>query len=180
MTPSGPPDRTVRAVLFDRDGTLVHDVPYNGDPALVRPVRTAADALDLLRSRRIPVAIVTNQSGIARGLFTVDDLRRVHERVNDLLGPFDCVEWCPHGDDAGCECRKPRPGMVLRAARSLGVRPDECALIGDTAADMGAAARAGALGVLVPNDATRPEEVEAHPVVAGTVLAAVSWLLSGP
>lgn len=175
-----PPDRRVRAVLFDRDGTLVHDVPYNGDPAMVRPVRGAADALELLRAHRIPVAIVTNQSGIARGLFTEADLHLVHERLRDLLGPFDCVEWCPHGDDDGCGCRKPAPGMVVRAARTLGVRPEECAVIGDTAADMGAAARAGALGVLVPNAATRPEEIEAHPVVHDSVLAAVTWLLSDP
>ncbi|WP_411573147.1 HAD-IIIA family hydrolase [Streptomyces sp. WAC 01420] len=99
----------VRAVLFDRDGTLVHDVPYNADPARVRPVEGARAVLAELRARQIRTGVVTNQSGIARGLLTEADARRVNRRVEELLGPFDVWALCPHGPDDGCLCRKPRP-----------------------------------------------------------------------
>ncbi|MYQ36164.1 HAD-IIIA family hydrolase, partial [Streptomyces sp. SID4956] len=116
----------VRAVLFDRDGTLVHDVPYNAAPERVRPVDGAREALDALRDRRIRLGVVTNQSGVARGLLTEADVRRVNKRVEELLGPFDVRAFCPHGPDDGCPCRKPRPGMILDAARQLGVDPADC------------------------------------------------------
>jgi D-glycero-D-manno-heptose 1,7-bisphosphate phosphatase len=86
---------------------------------------------------------------------------------------------CPHGPGDGCECRKPAPGMVLRAARALGVRPQECVVIGDTAADVAAARAAGARGVLVPNAVTRPEEVRRAPEVAPDLATAVDHLLAG-
>ena len=129
----------VEAVLCDRDGTLIVDVPYNGDPTRVEPMATVAGALARLRAAGVPVAVVSNQSGIARGDFTDDDLERVMERVDDLLGPFEAIVWCPHGPDDGCPCRKPAPGMVHDAARRLGVAPERCAVIGDTEADVEAA-----------------------------------------
>src|SRR3954452_23042503 len=99
------------AVLFDRDGTLVHDVPYNGDPAEVRPVAGARAALDRLRAAGLRLGVVTKQSGIARGLLTTDQVTLVNKRVEELLGPFDTWQVCPHGDDDGCRCRKPAPGL---------------------------------------------------------------------
>ena len=80
-TSAGPTRTAPRAVLFDRDGTIVVDVPYNGDPALVQPVPGAREVLDGLRSRGIPVGVVTNQSGIARGLVTRDQVDAVNARV---------------------------------------------------------------------------------------------------
>ncbi|GHA00365.1 D-glycero-alpha-D-manno-heptose-1,7-bisphosphate 7-phosphatase [Streptomyces echinoruber] len=167
----------VRAVLFDRDGTLVHDVPYNGDPDRVRPVEGAREALDLLRARGIGTGVVTNQSGVARGLITAADVRRVNERVEKLLGPFDVWAICPHGPDDGCPCRKPRPGMVLWAAGRLCADPAELVVVGDIAADLEAARRAGAHGILVPNEATRPEETAAAEHVATDLLDAVRAVL---
>ena len=169
----------VRAVLLDRDGTLVEDVPYNGDPALVRPMPGAAEALALLRSRGVPAAVVTNQSGIARGLVSWDDLGRVHARIDELLGPLNAWAICPHGPDDGCACRKPAPGLVLDAARRLGVSPAECVVIGDIGSDLGAARAAGARGILVPTPVTLPEEVRAAPVVAPDLLTAVRTALDG-
>jgi histidinol-phosphate phosphatase family protein len=170
--------RAFDAVLFDRDGTLVVDVPYNGDPALVTPVPGAAAVLDRLRAAGIRLGVVTNQSGLARGAFGPDDLARVHARLAELLGPFDLVLHCPHADADGCACRKPRPGMVLAAAARLGIAPARCLVVGDTAADLGAATAAGATGVLVPNDVTRRSEVEAAPRVARNLADAVSrWAL---
>ncbi|NEA88809.1 HAD family hydrolase, partial [Streptomyces sp. SID14436] len=163
----------VRAVLFDRDGTLVHDVPYNGDPGRVRPVDGAREAVAALRARGIRTGVVTNQSGIARGLLTVADARAVNRRVDDLLGPFDVWELCPHAPDAGCGCRKPRPGMVLRAAGRLGADPADCVVIGDIGADIEAAHRAGAHGILVPTPATRPQETAEAPWAVPDLTAAV-------
>ncbi|THA22820.1 HAD family hydrolase [Streptomyces sp. A1277] len=178
--PDGPPLTRPAAVLFDRDGTLVHDVPYNADPARVRPVPGAAEAVRLLRDAGIATGVVSNQSGVGRGLLTHEDVRRVNARVDELTGPFDVWVYCPHRPDEGCACRKPLPGLVDEAARRLAVRPADCVVIGDIAADVLAARAAGAEGILVPNAQTRPEETraEAHP--APDVLTAVRRLLARP
>ncbi|MFI7407384.1 D-glycero-alpha-D-manno-heptose-1,7-bisphosphate 7-phosphatase [Streptomyces sp. NPDC049627] len=172
-------DRTrVAAVLFDRDGTLVEDVPYNGDPGRVRPLPGARQALDLLRAAGIPTGVVSNQSGIGRGLLTDTDVRLVNDRANTLLGGLDTWVYCPHPPEAGCACRKPRPGLVIEAARRLGVPPAHCVVIGDIAADVQAARAAGARGVLVPNAATLPGEVDTAPSTAPDLLTAVRRLLA--
>lgn len=167
----------VAAVLFDRDGTLVHDVPYNGDPGLVRPVDGAAAAVASLRERGIRVGVVTNQSGIARGLLERQQVDAVNARVDAEVGPFDTWQICPHGDGDGCSCRKPAPGMVLAAATALGVDPADVVVVGDIGADVQAAAAAGARGILVPTPATRDEEVEAAEVRAETLPDAVRLVL---
>ncbi|MCV2464449.1 HAD-IIIA family hydrolase [Streptomyces sp. ICN988] len=169
----------VKAVLFDRDGTLVHDVPYNGDPDRVRPVEGAREAVALLREHGVRVGVVTNQSGVARGLISDGDVRRVNRRVDDLIGPFDVWAVCPHGPDDGCHCRKPEPGMVLWAAGRVCAGPADCVVVGDIGADMEAAERAGAHGILVPNDRTRPEETAAAHHVAPDLLTAVRAILDG-
>ncbi|MFI6033217.1 D-glycero-alpha-D-manno-heptose-1,7-bisphosphate 7-phosphatase [Streptomyces sp. NPDC051315] len=173
------PRSPVAAVLFDRDGTLVEDVPYNGDPGLVRLMPGARRALDLLRAEGVPTGVVSNQSGIGRGLLTHDDVRRVNDRADALLGGLGTWVYCPHLPDDGCDCRKPRPGLVFEAARRLGVDPGDCVVIGDIAADVLAARAAGARGVLVPNAATRPEEVASAPLTAGDLPAAVRLVLAG-
>jgi HAD superfamily hydrolase (TIGR01662 family) len=164
-------------VLFDRDGTLVHDVPYNGDPDLVRPVDTALPALRRLRDAGVRVGVVTNQSGVARGLLDSDQVRRVNARVEELLGPFDVWMVCPHDDSDGCSCRKPQPGMVLAAASQLGVRPERCAVIGDIGRDVEAAEAAGAVGVLVPTPQTLQAEVHRARHRAPDLVAAVDLLM---
>lgn len=167
------------AVLFDRDGTLIHDVPYNSDPDRVEAMAGAREALDRLREAGVPVGVVTNQSGVARGLIAPEALREVNARVEALLGPFDVWEICPHDDGDGCRCRKPAPGLVLNAARRLGVRPDDCVVIGDIGRDVEAARAAGARGILVPTPVTLPEEVAAAPEVAPDLVAAVDLVLPG-
>ena len=170
------------AVLFDRDGTLVVDVPYNADPALVQPVPQARESLDRVRTRGIAVGVVSNQSGVAKGLITPEQLVQVNARVAELLGPFDTWQSCPHDAAYGCGCRKPAPGMVLAAAAELGVRPEDCVVIGDIGADVGAALGAGARAVLVPTPTTRAEEVEharEFAAVAPNLAAAVALVLDG-
>jgi histidinol-phosphate phosphatase family protein len=166
------------AVLFDRDGTLIENVPYNGDPDEVRPLPGARAALDRLRSAGVRLALVTNQSAVARGLISRDDVDAVHARVVELLGPFDAIAVCPHGPDDGCDCRKPAPGMVLQVLRRLGVEVDRAALIGDIGSDLEAARAAGVRGLLVPNRETDHGEVaEAVPDVAVNLRHAVDLLL---
>lgn len=177
VVPGG--DRRIDAVLCDRDGTLVVDVPYNRDPARVRPMPTVREGLARLRAAGVATGIVSNQSGVARGLLSEADVDRVTRRVDDLLGPFDVILWCPHGPEEGCRCRKPAPGMVVEAATRLGVDVTRCAVIGDIAADIGAAEAAGAWGILVPTAHTRAEEVEAAPSTAPTFGAAVDQVLRG-
>lgn len=165
------------AVLFDRDGTLVADVPYNGDPSRVVPMPSVAEALAAVRALGIPVGVVSNQSGVARGLLTYRQVAAVQRRIDALLGPFAVWAVCPHGPDDGCGCRKPAPGLVLAACDRLGVCPARTAVIGDIGSDVDAATAAGSRGVLVPTAATRPEEVTAAHDTALDVLGAVRLVL---
>jgi D-glycero-D-manno-heptose 1,7-bisphosphate phosphatase len=167
------------AVLLDRDGTLVEDVPYNADPARVVPVPGVERALARLRTAGVPLALVSNQSGVARGLMTMAQVHTVNRRLEDLVGPLGPWLVCPHGPDDGCDCRKPAPGLVLAAAAALGVDAADCVVIGDIGADVEAAQAAGARAILVPTPATMPEEIAAAPEVAETLEDAVD-LLVGP
>ncbi|WP_308291434.1 HAD-IIIA family hydrolase [Mumia sp. zg.B21] len=164
-------------VLFDRDGTLVHDVPYNGDPEKVEPVEGAAEALQRLRGAGAYVGIITNQSGVGRGFLEREQVDAVNRRVEQLLGPFDVEKICPHAPEDGCACRKPAPRMVLEACAALGVPVERCVVIGDIGADVEAARAAGARGIMVPNDVTRPEEVAAAAFVRPDLRSAVDEVL---
>lgn len=180
--PSRCPSRAVRrailgGVLFDRDGTLIIDVPYNSEPDAVLPLPGARAALDRLRAQQIAVGLISNQSGIGRGLLSRAQLRRVTQRVAELLGPFSVVRYCPHLPGAGCRCRKPAPGMVLDAARALGLAPTTLAVVGDIGADVDAAVAAGAQDVLVPTARTRQEEIARAATVVPDLGAAVDLLL---
>lgn len=165
------------AVLFDRDGTLIKDVPYNGNPARVEPIPFARDALALVRRRGLATAVVTNQSGIARELVTLSQVEHVNARVDELLGPFDTWQMCPHGPDDACGCRKPAPGMILAACARLGVTPRDVVVIGDIESDVLAARNAGARSVLVPTAVTRPDEIRRAPVTAPNLMVAVERVL---
>ncbi|MFC0627526.1 HAD-IIIA family hydrolase [Kribbella deserti] len=167
----------VRAVLFDRDGTLVQDVPYNGDPAKVAPMPGASDAIRRLRKAGIKVGVVTNQSGVGRGLLTAEQVAAVNQRIDAELGPFETWQICPHTADDGCACRKPAAGMVLAAAEDLGVRPQEVVVIGDIGTDVQAAEAAGARSVLVPTGVTKRDEIDAAPVVRQNLAEAVDLVL---
>jgi histidinol-phosphate phosphatase family protein len=165
------------AVLLDRDGTLVVDVPYNGDPARVVPMPGAREAVARLRAAGIGLGVVSNQSGIGRGLLDPEQVDAVNARIEVLLGPLGPWAICPHGPDERCGCRKPEPGLVHDAAERLGVAPARCAVIGDIGADVEAARAAGARAILVPTTATRLEEIAAAPELAPDLPGAVDLLL---
>jgi histidinol-phosphate phosphatase family protein len=179
--PSGdgeaPPRSEPEAILFDRDGTLIVDVPYNGDPAMVVPMPGATRALERLRQAGLGAAVISNQSGIRRGLIDRRQVDAVNRRTEELVGSVGAWIVCPHGPGDGCECRKPAPGMVLEAAARLGVSPDRCAVVGDIAADVQAAQAAGAAAVLVPTSRTEAEDLRRSPRRAASIEAAVEQLL---
>jgi HAD superfamily hydrolase (TIGR01662 family) len=176
---AGPWTGVPELVLLDRDGTLVHDVPYNGDPALVAPVPGARSAVDRLRAAGVRTGVITNQSAIGSGRLSAEDVAAVNARVEELLGPFDVWEMCPHAADAGCACRKPAPAMILDACERLDVDPERCTVIGDIGSDVGAAEAAGAVGVLVPTPHTAPEEVAHAREVHSDLMSAVEAVLRG-
>lgn len=148
-------------VIFDRDGTIVVDVPYNGDPLAVRPIAGMREALDRLRAAGVPIAVVSNQSGVGRGMITLDQVEAVNRRVEELLGPFAAALYCPHAPEVDCECRKPKPKLIFDAARAMGVDPSCCIVIGDKSSDLEAARNAGASAVFVDAAHTAVDAVNA-------------------
>jgi D-glycero-D-manno-heptose 1,7-bisphosphate phosphatase len=134
--------KRLRAVLFDRDGTLVVDVPYNADPDRVTPVDGAKACLDRLRAAGLRLGVVTNQSGVGRRMMTYEQMLAVNRRVDELLGPFDGWFVCPHAPEDDCECRKPKPKLLLDAAKAFAVEPYACIFLGDKDDDAGAADKA--------------------------------------
>jgi D-glycero-D-manno-heptose 1,7-bisphosphate phosphatase len=143
------------AVFLDRDGTVVVDRHYLGDPAGVELVPGAAAAVRRLNRAGLPVLLVTNQSGIGRGYFTIADFERVQARLHSLLGEegarIDATYHCPHapGPGAGCECRKPAPGLFHRAAREHDVDLARSFFVGDRLRDVLPALATGGTGILV-------------------------------
>lgn len=145
--------RNRRFVLLDRDGTINVEREYLADPAQVELLPGAARGLRAWRELGFGLIVVTNQSGIGRGYFDTDRLNAVHDRLLQLLlqedVTLDAIYVCPHAPENGCDCRKPRPGLVERAARDFKFLPSECVVIGDKASDIELGRAIGATTVLV-------------------------------
>lgn len=140
----------VRAVFLDKDGTLVENVPYNVDPTRMRLAPGAAEALARISAAGYRVIVVSNQPGVALGLFAERELERVQRHLARLV-PMSAFYYCPHAPQAGCPCRKPRSGMLLQAAREQGVELAQSWMVGDILDDVEAGRRAGCRTVLVDN-----------------------------
>jgi D-glycero-D-manno-heptose 1,7-bisphosphate phosphatase len=147
-------------ILFDKDGTLIEDVPYNVDPAQVRLAPGVAASLRRLAAAGFAAAVVTNQSGVARGYFTLRDLDAVRDRLAVLLAelgvPLRGFYACPHlpmGSVAqyaiACDCRKPGGGLVRQAVEELGLAASATWMVGDSWADVAAGRSAGCRTLLV-------------------------------
>lgn len=136
-----------RIAFLDRDGVINHDVAYIGRPEDFTLIDGVPQALRMLRDAGYQLVVVTNQSGIGRGYFTEDDYRRVTARMEELLGPegvaLAAIRHCPHRPDAGCDCRKPKPGMLIDTARQLGLSLEGSVLFGDKETDIAAGRAAG-------------------------------------
>ena len=140
------------AVFLDKDGTLIDDVPYNVDPALITLAPGAREGVRALAAAGYALIVVTNQSGIARGLFEAGALQGVRDRMMVLFGAnFDDFRHCPHGPDDGCACRKPLPGMLVDAAREHGIDLASSWMVGDILNDVEAGRRAGCRTILIDN-----------------------------
>lgn len=142
-----------RFAIFDRDGTLIAEKNYLSDPAGVELLPGAAQAIERVAEAGYGVIVVTNQSGVGRGYFGMDDVERVHARMLEMLGGaaarIERIYICPHAPEEGCVCRKPSTGLLEQAARELGLDAARSVVIGDKAADVELARRAGAAAVLV-------------------------------
>lgn len=146
-----------RAVaLLDRDGTIIVDKVYLRDPNGIDFAPGALEGMRLLRDAGFALVLITNQSGIARGYFDEATLHTVHDRLEAMLAAeglaLAAIEYCPHGPNDGCACRKPEPGMIHAAMKKLGFGPDRAVMIGDSDADMGAAEAAGLPGIRIRPD----------------------------
>lgn len=141
------------AVFLDRDGTLMHDAGFVGDPRDVVLLPTVVDGLRALAGAGFARIVVSNQSGVARGYFGEDAVARVHAELQAQLRAqgvdVDGFYVCPHYDE-GCTCRKPAPGMIERALREHGLALERSAVVGDRDADIGLARCVGVPGVLMP------------------------------
>jgi histidinol-phosphate phosphatase family protein len=147
-----------RAVFLDKDGTLVHDVPYNVDPDCIDLIAGVGESLRSLQDAGFLLFVVSNQPGVALGRFPVSALGAVEARLDELLAPFGVMItaycWCPH-PPAGmrgavaCTCRKPRPGLLLDAAATHGIALERSWMVGDILDDIEAGNRAGCRTVLV-------------------------------
>lgn len=160
-------------VALDRDGTIIEDKHYLSDPDQVVLLPGAVKALARLQKAGFVLFVVTNQSGIGRGYFSVDDMHRVNQRLDALLreqgvkvrGYF----FCPHRPDDGCGCRKPKPGLINAACGELGLDPAKGFVIGDNSSDIGLGLSVGAATILVRTGHGREHEVrkECNPDFTG-------------
>ena len=178
------------AVFLDKDGTLVENLPYNVDPARLRFMPQAGPVLRQLAAAGFALVLVSNQSGLARGYFTADDLSRLEaalrQRLLDQHGVhLDAVRWCPHAPDAEgaprCPCRKPAPGLLLQAAQALALDLRRSWMIGDTLDDVEAGHRAGCRALLFdsggetlwrPGPLREPQQRVKHWATAGALILA--------
>jgi histidinol-phosphate phosphatase family protein len=141
------------AVFLDRDGTVIVERHYLSDPEGVELLPGAAEALRALQRRGLPLVLITNQSPIGRGLFGPERLEAIHARLRELLAGagvrLDGIYYCPHTPEEGCACRKPRSGLLERAARELDLDLARSFVIGDKGCDIDAGRRVGAMTILV-------------------------------
>ena len=176
-----------RAVFLDRDGTIIADVGYLRDPEQVRLLSGAAQAIRRLNENGWLAVVVTNQSGIARGLLTEEDYRRTERRLDELLAQAGAhVEghyWCPHLPDVSghCECRKPGTLLYRQAADRFDIDLGKSWWVGDRARDVVPAAAFGGHGVVLldePATAELPDGITHRVLQAPDLASAVDLILA--
>lgn len=177
----------MKLIILDRDGVINFDsAQYIKSPAEWKPIPGSLEAIARLNQAGYRVVVATNQSGVGRGLFEMDTLNAIHEKMHQTLiavgGRIDAIFFCPHAADAGCDCRKPKPGMFKRISECLNVNLAGVPAIGDSLRDLQAAAATGCLPLLVRTgkgektvaDGNLPEGTRQFADLA----EAVSWVLS--
>jgi histidinol-phosphate phosphatase family protein len=176
------------AIFVDRDGTIVRDTHYMNDPERIQLIEGAPSAIARLRTAGFAIVVVTNQSGIARGLITADEYEAVRARVESLMAAagatLDATYMCPHHPDVTgpCDCRKPGSALFKRAAADLGIDLSRSVLIGDRWHDIEPARALGARGLLVPGPDTPIDDIDRanqSAVLAPSLQTAVDRILAG-
>jgi D-glycero-D-manno-heptose 1,7-bisphosphate phosphatase len=182
------------AVFFDRDGTINEEVNYLSHPSQLNLIPGASEAIQILNEKNIPVIIVTNQSGIARGYFDEEQLNTINDYLRQILlaagAVIDDIYYCPHHPEAeiatykmNCDCRKPNPGMLTKAAKKWQLDISHSFLIGDKASDIVAGQRAGCKTILVKsghgsNELSGWGDIPYPDCVVDNILDAVQWAMS--
>jgi D-glycero-D-manno-heptose 1,7-bisphosphate phosphatase len=175
------------ALFLDRDGTINVDTIHVSRPDTVRLIPGAAAAIARVNAAGVPVIVVSNQSGIGRGLFTVEEYEQVRARIDELLAAAGArvltTYYCPHSPDVEppCECRKPGPGLYKQAAAEHGIDLARSWYVGDRLRDIQAARAFGGRGILVPRDTTPASDVVAARdgfAISTSLGAAVDRILS--
>jgi D-glycero-D-manno-heptose 1,7-bisphosphate phosphatase len=155
-----------KVVILDRDGTIIVDRNYLSDPAGLELLPGAAEGLRWLYEHGYRLVVITNQSGVGRGMFSVQRLHDIHDRFRDMVSEagarLENIYYCPHAPDAGCVCRKPRLGLLWRAASELQFNPSAAIVIGDKSIDIEFGRRAGATTILIAGK-TPADSAEAAP-----------------
>lgn len=169
-----------RAVFLDRDGVIIEEKGFVFEPDDVVLVDAAAEAIIRMSSMGLKIVVLTNQSGIGRGLFNEESYKKVLRRMVQLLeksgARLDGVYHCPHAPWEGCDCRKPKPGLALKAAKDLGISLSRSFVVGDKRSDMELARAIGSKGILVRTGYGLRTEMEGNPVwdaVADSIVGAV-------
>lgn len=167
-------------VVLDRDGTLVIDRGYLSDPGGLEFEPGASAGLRWLYSHGYRLVVISNQSGVGRGLFTLEQLASVNARLNAMVedsgARLEGIYCCPHAPDAGCACRKPAPGLLLQSASDLGFNPESAVVIGDKESDVEFGRLAGATTIRIAADepgtpgGTRPDFMAANLLEAAQII----------
>ena len=172
--------RRDRVVVLDRDGTVVVDRGYLADAAGLEFLPRAADGLRTLHEAGYRLVMVSNQSGVGRGLFSLERLQAQHVRLRQMVSDAGAqlagIYWCPHLPEAGCDCRKPALGLLRQAGRELGFAPSTAVIVGDKACDAEFGRRAGATTILITNGAAANMDV-ACDFQAPDLAAAARWII---
>ncbi len=129
-----------QAVFLDRDGTIIKEEHYSSDPKTIKLLSTSASAIKLLKSNGFKIFVVTNQSGVGRGYFSLDDVNAVNEQILYLLkkegASLEKIYFCPHHPEDNCGCRKPKPGMIEQAKKEFDVDLSKSYMVGDRTEDI--------------------------------------------
>lgn len=163
--------RLKKAAFLDRDGTLMIDEGYSSDPSMITIIPGAPETLRELRRKGYLLVVITNQSGVGRAFFTEDTVNLMNSRMSELFEAegvgFDNFFICPHRPDEECGCRKPRPGMLLKAAEQLGIDLNRSIMVGDKMSDVEAGLAAGCrLNILVGGNTAKTENKDPDKRVA--------------
>jgi len=174
-----------RAIFIDRDGTIAKDVPYCSRPEDFELLPRVAEGIKSVNEHGFKVVVITNQSGIARGYFTEETLAKIHDKMRRELAKqgahIDAIYYCPHHPDGNCECRKPKPKMLLQATSDLNVDLGQSYVIGDNDMDIEMGKNVGCKTVLI-GDKTKQREMNKQTpcpdYTASSVSAAVQWVIA--